>query len=206
MMRKRHLAVALIATVLTFAACHGQDTYQKDAERLAPLLNWQAGSVVADVGAGDGEMTLEMSNRVGPTGQVYSTEIDDGKLARLQEMAAQHPNVTVMKAAVDATNLPAACCDSIVMRRVYHHIEHPAKFDASLFASLKPGGRLAIIDFPPRNSLPKVHEDVPKNRGGHGVAKQLVIEELTAAGFEMVATPDDWPDSDYCVVFRKPGE
>jgi ubiquinone/menaquinone biosynthesis C-methylase UbiE len=205
MMRKRHLAVALIATGLTFAACHGQDAYQQDAERLAPLLNWQAGSVVADVGAGDGEMTLAIAERVGAAGRVYSTEIDDGKLARLQEMVAQHPNVTPLKAGVDSTNLPAACCDSIVMRRVYHHIEHPAQFDASLFASLKPGGRLAIIDFPPRGWLPSVREPVPKNRGGHGVTKDLVIDEMTAAGFEMVATPDDWPDSDYCVVFRKPG-
>jgi ubiquinone/menaquinone biosynthesis C-methylase UbiE len=206
MMRKRHFTIALIATLLTLAACRGQDTYQSEAQRLAPILKWQPGSVVADVGAGDGEMTLAVAERVGTTGRVYSTEIDDGKLARLQEMAGQHQNITALKSAVDATNLPPAGCDSIILRRVYHHIVHPARFDASLFASLKPGGMLAVIDFPPRDWLPKVHESVPGIRSGHGVAKQLVIEELTAAGFEMISAPDDWPDSDYCVIFRKPGD
>ena len=206
MMRKRHFAITLIATILTFAACRGQETYQAEAERLAPLLKWQPGGVVADVGAGDGEMTLAAAERVGPTGRVFTTEIDDQKLAHLEEIAAQHKNITAVKAAANATNLPPACCDSIVMRRVYHHITDPAEFGASLLESLKPGGLLAVIDFPPRHALPEVKEHVPQNRGGHGAAKQLVIDELTAAGFEMLSASDDWPDDDYCVIFRKPGD
>jgi predicted methyltransferase len=47
------------------------------------------------------------------------------------------------------TNLPEGCCDSIVMRLVYHHLTKPAEIDASLFRSLKPGGLLAVIDEEP---------------------------------------------------------
>ena len=206
MMRKRHFAITLIATILAFAACRGQETYQAEAERLATLLKWQPGSVVADVGAGDGEMTLAAAGRVGPTGRVFSTEIDDQKLARLEETAAEHQNIIAVKATANATNLPPACCDSIVMRRVYHHVTEPAEFDASLLESLKPGGLLAVIDFAPRHGLPDVKEHVPQNRGGHGVAKQLVIDELTDAGFEMLSAPDDWPNDDFCVIFRKPAD
>ena len=54
-----------------------------------------------------------------------------------------------------------------------------------------------------RNSDSKLPKGVPANRGGHGMPKQLLIEELTAAGFQVVASPTGWPAPDYCVVFKK---
>jgi SAM-dependent methyltransferase len=45
--------------------------------------------------------------------------------------------------------LPDSCCDAMFMRDVYHHVTAPEAFNRSLFASLKPGGRLAILDFRP---------------------------------------------------------
>jgi len=203
-MQRRSFIIALIVSTFTLPACHGQDTFKVEAGRLNVLLNWQPGSAVADIGAGDGEMTLLAAERVGPTGRVYSTELDPKKLEHLEELAAKGKNITAVKAAPDATNLPPECCDSIVVRRVYHHFPNPALMDASLLHSLKPGGLLAVIDFAPREGLPEVKEDVPKDRGGHGIAQKIVIEELTAAGFEVVSHPDDWPNDDYCVIFRKP--
>jgi predicted methyltransferase len=203
-MQRRSFVVALAVAALTLSACRGQDNYQTEAERLAPLLHWQAGSVVADIGAGDGEMTQLVAERVGLTGRVYSTEIDAKKLAHLEELAAKSQNITALQAAAAATNLPPACCDSILLRRVYHHFPQPPEMDASLFKSLKPGGLLAVIDFPPRSWLPDTKEHVPKNRGGHGVEEKIVVEELTAAGFEVVSHAEHWPADDYCVIFRKP--
>lgn len=201
---RHHPIVVLIVCTLTLAACHAEDTYETEAARLAPLLNWQAGSVVADIGAGDGEMTLEVAERVGSGGRVYSTEIDTKKLENLEKIAAGHQNITAVKAAPDTTNLPPGSCDSIVIRRVYHHFPKPSQIDSSLFQTLKPGGMLAVIDFEPRQGLPKVREDIPKNRGGHGVPQKMLIDELTAAGFEVVSIPEKWTNDDYCVVFRKP--
>jgi predicted methyltransferase len=203
-MQRRSFVVALAVAALTLSACRGQDTYQTEAERLAPLLHWQAGSVVADIGAGDGEMTQLVAERVGPTGRVYSTEIDKRKLAHLEELAAKSQNITAVEAAPADTNLPPACCDSILLRRVYHHFRQPVEMDASLFTSLKPGGLLAVIDFPPRSWLPATGEHVPGNRGGHGVPEEIVVQELTAAGFEVVSRSENWPGNDYCVIFRKP--
>ena len=206
--RVRHIAFALLCGVLVLAACHGQAQERKqDAEKLAVLLNWQPGSVVAEIGAGDGEMTLAAAERVGPAGRVYTTELETDKLAKLQSLAGEHKNIIAIKAGQAETNLPPACCDSIFMRRVYHHFTEPEKEDASLFESLKPGGLLAVIDFPPGEGPgdPKMPKDVPKNRGGHGMPKQLLIDELTAAGFQVVATPSGWTAPDYCVVFKKPG-
>ncbi len=206
--RGRHLIFTLLSGVLVFGACHGQAQERKqEADKLAALLNWQPGSVVAEIGAGDGDMTLAAAERVGPTGRVYTTELEPDKLAKLQSLAAEHKNIVAVKAGQAETSLPPACCDAIFMRRVYHHFTDPEKEDASLFQSLKPGGLLAVIDFPPGEGPgdPKLPKGVPKNRGGHGMPKQLLIDELTAAGFQVVATPSDWTAPDYCVVFKKPG-
>jgi len=100
------------------------------------------------------------------------------------------------------TNLPTACCDAIFLRRVYHHLTKPAEFDANLARSLKPGGRLAIIDFPARAGLDPV-EGVPSNRGGHGIPQKVVVEELSAAGLQVEKIVNDWPEGDYCVLFVK---
>ncbi len=88
------------------------------------------------------------------------------------------------------------------MRRVYHHLTKPAEFDNALLRSLKPGGRLAIIDFPPRSGLEPV-EGVPANRGGHGIPQKVLIDELTSAGLLLAKTVNDWPEGDYCVLFVK---
>jgi len=201
--RRNLLLVVLIFSAIALPVC-GQD-YKAESAHLAQLLNWHTGSVVAEIGAGAGEMMLDAAQRVGPTGHVYATEVNTEKLARLKELAAdeKNHNITVLEGSQSGTNLQPECCDSIYMRRVYHHFTEPKKMDASLFQSLKPGGMLAVIDFPPRSWLPPV-EGVPANRGGHGMPKKILIQELTSAGFQVVAKPADWPSGNYCVVFRKP--
>jgi ubiquinone/menaquinone biosynthesis C-methylase UbiE len=201
--KRNLLLIALLLSAIALPVC-GQD-YQAESARLATLLHWQAGSVVAEIGAGAGEMALDVAQQAGPTGHVYATEVSTEKLAHLRELAAKEKdhNVTVIEGSQSGTNLPPECCDSIYMRRVYHHFTEPQEMDASLFRSLKPGGLLAVIDFPPRSWLPPV-EGVPANRGGHGMPKDILIQELTRAGFLVVSEPADWPDGNYCVVFRKP--
>ena len=174
---------------------------------MAGLLKWRPGSVVAEIGANDGTLTVVAARRVGPSGKVFSTEIDANALAHLKELAAKERNITVIKAAEADTNLPPACCDSIFMRLVYHHLTKPVEIDASLFQSLKPGGRLAVIDEEPYKGT-SIPEGVPENRGGHGVPLKILISELTTAGFRVEHVYEDWPSRDayhqiYCVLFRR---
>ena len=181
-------------------------TYEAEAKRLADLMNWQPGQVIAEIGAGEGQMSWFAADRVGPDGHVYTTELDDKKLEHLrQEVAKRHlQNITVLKADPIKTNLPDSCCDSIFMRRVYHHFANPAATDTAFLQALKPGGLLAVIDFAPHAGLPSV-ENAPKNHPGHGIAKDTLIAELTSAGFEIVTRPKNWPNGgDYCVIARKP--
>jgi ubiquinone/menaquinone biosynthesis C-methylase UbiE len=169
--------------------------------RLRQVLALDTGKVVADVGAGKGELTLALAREVGSNGRVFSTELDPERLRGLREavVAARLDNVTVVEASVSETGLPPNCCDAIVLRRVYHHVTDPAGISASLLRSLRPGGVLAVIDFPPPFFF---------SRGSFGVPAQAVIGEVTSGGFELVRVIDDWPGrgplASYCVVFRKP--
>jgi ubiquinone/menaquinone biosynthesis C-methylase UbiE len=165
--------------------------------RLRQVLALEAGKVVADVGAGEGELTLALAREVGSSGRVFSTEIDAGRLQRLR--AAKLDNVTVVEARADETGLPAGCCDAIVLRRVYHHLTEPARINAGLLEALRPGGVLAVIDFPPPFFW---------GRGALGVPAQAVLAEVAASGFEPLGLIEDWPGrgplGSYCALFRKP--
>ena len=204
-LRRRQVQLfGLACAVAAVFAAQVRGDAAEEVKRLAELMGWKAGTVVADIGAGDGRFTFAALERVGAAGKVYATEIDAKKVAELKEEVARRKlgNVVVVKSKEADTNLPTACCDAIFLRRVYHHLTKPAEFDANLVRSLKPGGRLAIIDFPARAGLDPV-EGVPSNRGGHGIPQRIVVEELTAAGLQMEKIVNDWPENDYCVLFVK---
>jgi ubiquinone/menaquinone biosynthesis C-methylase UbiE len=172
--------------------------------KLAALMDWKAGAVVADIGAGDGSYAFAAMEQVGATGKIFATEIDVEKLKALRADVKKRElqNVTVVESGEAETNLPTSCCDAIFLRRVYHHLTKPVEFDASLLRSLKPGGKLAIIDFPPHPEYGKV-KGVPKDREDHGIQQKILIDELTKSGFQVETIVDDWPTMDYCVLFVK---
>ena len=204
-MKKKKLMLAGMACAVAAVFAVGvRGDAAGEVGRLAELMGWKAGTVVADIGAGDGAYAFAAAERVGSAGRVYATEIDAKKLAELRSEVAKRKlgNVMVVESKEAETNLPAGCCDAIFLRRVYHHLTKPAEFDAGLVRSLKSGGRLAIIDFAPRAGLEPV-EGVPSNRGGHGIPEKIVIEELKAAGLQVEKVVEDWPEGSYCVVFVK---
>jgi len=198
------LGLAIVAVAAVTSVSYAQAGAAGEIKRLAALMEWKPGTVVADIGAGDGRYTWPAVEHVGASGKVFATEIDAEKLTALRAEVKKRnlQNVTVVESAGADTNLPAGCCDAIFLRRVYHHLTKPAEFDAKLVRSLKPGGRLAIIEFPPRRGLEPV-EGVPSNRGGHGIPQKVVIEELTAAGLQVENVVNDWPENSYCVLFVK---
>ena len=112
------------------------------------MLEIQPGDTVADIGAGSGWLSIEVAGLVGETGRVFATELSPQRRDDIREAvaAAGLDNVTVVEAGDRETNLAPACCDAIFMRRVYHHVGDTAAFNASILASLKPGGRFAVVE------------------------------------------------------------
>ena len=197
-----------IAALILSAACAGCGNWTgggfradgAEMGRLRQLVPLTPGLVIADMGAGKGELTVALAREVGANGRVFSTEIDPGRLRRLREGvdAAKLANVTVVEASSKETGLPPGCCDAIVLRRVYHHLDEPSGINASLLRSLRPGGVLVVIDFPPPFFL---------SRGGFGVPSKAVVSEVTASGFQLLRLIDDWPGrgplGSYCALFSK---
>ena len=209
-------AVWLVVLGLVAAAVAGwlvYRTYQargvaREATRLAAALSLTPTSRVADVGAGNGAYSLALASRIVAAGHVFATEIDPGAVESIRDAAADAglDNVTVIRAADTSTNLPKGCCDAAFLRGVYHHIARPAETSSSLLGAIRSGGKLAVIDFEPSWFLSTFFpvEDVPSNRGGHGVPPDVVVRELTQAGFVLLTRIGDWPGGQYCLVFERP--
>jgi SAM-dependent methyltransferase len=115
-------------------------------------------------------------------GRVYSNDLDLEQV-RATVAAARLSNVTIVQSQTDDTGLPANCCDAIVLRRVYHHLTDPVAINASLMRALRPGGVLAVIDFPPLVSW--------LSALNHGVDVRRVTEEVGASGFQVVRVIED---------------
>ena len=215
-MRPIVAAVGLIAWLLVPAAAQqsrltdGQiRAAEVEVPELVRLLELKPGMSVGDVGAGFGAWTMQFAKAVEPSGRVYATDLGAPQLDALRESVKREglSNVTVIEGAVRSTNLPASCCDAILVRDAYHHFTAPDDMVKSLAAALKPGGRLAIVDFPPRpkSQLPA---GVPDNRGGHGVPA-AVVEREAGAVLTHVRTIADWaptsqPATLFLVLFQKP--
>jgi ubiquinone/menaquinone biosynthesis C-methylase UbiE len=163
-----------LGIVLASALPARGQTDADDAARLIRALDLGPGRSVAEIGAGSGALTVAVARAVGPDGRVYSNELNPRQRRATERAvaAAALTNVTVVEGHARRPNLPDACCDAIFMRDVFHHFDDAAEMSRHLRTSLVPGGRLAVLDFPPRN--------------GHGITPDVVRDTLERAGFEQV--------------------
>jgi ubiquinone/menaquinone biosynthesis C-methylase UbiE len=204
--RPRFVTSLVIALVSLLAASAGAQSAREntaDKNWLVKTLELRPGSVVGEIGAGGGELTFLLAAEVGDGGRVFSNELNKDRVEALRREVGSRSlaNVTVVDGRELETNFPDQCCDAIFMRNVYHHFGDPPAMNASLFKSLKPGGRLAVIDFTP----PPGGEQGPGHRGEdnhHGITAPTLERELKAAGFEILSS--DGKDRGVRVVARRP--
>jgi SAM-dependent methyltransferase len=179
-----------------------------EAGRLAELLGAEPGRTIAEIGAGDGSFSVAIARLLQPGGTLYSTELDPDRLGDIRKRVDRErlDNVVVVAAGEASTNLPDECCDAIFMRNVYHHIADTAAFNRSLRRAIRPGGRVAIIDFPPGALSGRDRPgDGGRERNGHGVTAHAVARELEEAGFVSERVDEDWGGRTYLVLLRAPG-
>ena len=171
----------------------GERDRSGEAEQLFDLLKIGPGSRVADIGAGSGYYTVRLARRVGPTGRVIANDIIPDHLARLEKRVKEQGFANVRTALGDPGNarLEPASVDVALMVHMYHEIEDPFGLVWHLHDSLRPGGRVAVID-----------ADRPIAR--HGTPRALLECEMAASGFRLVETRR-LPAGNYVAIFA-PGE
>ena len=135
------------------------------------------GAAVADIGAGTGYFAVRLANMV-PGGRVYGVDVEPDMVKYLAERAKreQRANLVAIAGAPDDPRLPEKV-DLALLVDVFHHIDERSRYFRKLRASLKPGGRVAIIDFKPDSP----EGPPPAAR----IAAARVIAELQAAGYAL---------------------
>jgi len=171
--------------------------FAAEAERLSEALALAPGISAGDIRAGTGRWTVDMARRVGPDGQVFATVGPDAPHVLMATVARSAlDNVTVItRSPGDSPRLPLACCDAVLLRRVYSSLrrERP-DFLGTLNRVTRPAGLVAVIDF---------HPDAPTGPPRNTLPRRDVIAEFTAAGFTLVEDHERWFGNTYCVVFRR---
>jgi ubiquinone/menaquinone biosynthesis C-methylase UbiE len=166
-----------------------RDSWQKPHE-VVMALDLKPTETVADIGAGSGYFTRRFAMHAG---KVYAVDID----AKLLELAMKNApkNVEAVLAAPDDPKLPAASVDTIFFCDVLHHIDGRAAYYPKLAKTLKPGGRIVVIEFY-KKPLPLGPPESMK------ISEEELIGELQAAGFRKTKSFDFLPYQ-YFVVFER---
>ncbi len=147
-----------------------RDAWQKPHEVLE-ALSLRPGEAIADLGSGSGYFARRFARHAA---KVYAVDIDRKLLDKVA--AAKLPNLETILAAPDDPRLPAGALDTVFVCNVLHHIENRGSYYPKLARSLKPGGRIVIVDF--------YDKDLPVGPPRHmKLAEQAVVAELEAAGF-----------------------
>jgi predicted methyltransferase len=160
-----------------------RDDWQKVDEIFA-AMGVGPGDSVADVGAGDGFLSVRLSEVVGSQGRVFAEDISERALRnltrQLQNLAMD--NVEPVLGDVDDPKLPEGRLDAVVMVNAYHEMTRHESMLAGVWNSLKPGGRLVIVDNPPGDSTSSRRSQARAHDLHIGLAEQ----DLLAAGFEIL--------------------
>lgn len=195
-MRARVLTFLVLIGLTVSAVAQQRDPKQyqqtlENPDRVAALqvdkviatLGVTAGMRVADLGAGSGLFTIPLARVAGAAGKVYGIDIDAGLLAIVADKAkaANLANVQTVVAGATQPNLPEPV-DLIFICDTMHHLPNQAEYVKQLRALLRPGGRVAIIDFAP-GKWPAGHESFT-------ITPAQVDDWMAAAGFVRAASHD----------------
>ena len=183
-------AVLLFVTLLVPVSAWSQRAAESTIanERIFAAISLRPGITVCELGAGDGALSVAAARLVGAAGHVFTSELGDDRFKTLRENVAKSglTNITVVEGAPAGTNLADRACDALFLRNVYHHFPEPAAMNAAIKSAVKPGAKVAVVDFtPPGDEAPTPAER--SKDGMHGIKPETLTRELKDAGFQDVA-------------------
>jgi ubiquinone/menaquinone biosynthesis C-methylase UbiE len=203
---KTFFAALLIACAL-FAGCaelkqwayegFNRDRWQQP-EKVIAALQLRPGDHIADLGAGGGYFTFRLATAVGPAGKVLAVDVD----REMTDLIAQRAktdgvkNIEPILAKHDDPLLPKAGIDLIFTSNTYHHIDNRGAYFKNLQTFLRPGGRIAIIDFDGRAWF--------ESWFGHSSPSDAIKREMEAAGYALLQEHDFLERQSFSIFAVKP--
>jgi predicted methyltransferase len=157
-----------------------RDLWQRPSD-IIRALDLKSGNVVVDFGAGAGYFSLKLSEVVGPGGQVLAVDLRRLSLLflRIRAVLQGKHNIQAIAGSVDDPHLPSGAADAVLIANTYHELTAPEKILAHLARTLRPGGRLVIVD---RMGSSGEHEAFPAT----------VEAEVRKAGFVIINRNDEF--------------
>jgi ubiquinone/menaquinone biosynthesis C-methylase UbiE len=182
----------VIAPVMSFEGAEWLERPEREDEeqpsKAIKALGIKHGQVVADVGAGSGYYTIRLAKQVGPNGRVYATDIQPEMIVFLQRRLEREriDNVELVQATETNPRLPEGLFDLILMVDVYHELSQPQEVLRKLRPSLKPDGRLVLIEYRKESAWVPIREE-------HKMSVKEARMELEAEGYRFDRVIDVLP-------------
>ncbi len=179
-----------------------RDAYQKPA-KVIEALQLEPGMAVADLGSGSGYFTRRFVTALNGTGTVYAIDVEQEMLDYVRASLKGMPGgetVHFVLAEANDPGLPENSVDLVFICNVYHHLDNRPAYLQRVGASLRPGGRVAIIDF--------YHDQRSGDVGfprRHLVARETVVDEMTNAGYKL-ANEHSFLERQYFLEFARPDQ
>jgi ubiquinone/menaquinone biosynthesis C-methylase UbiE len=167
---------------LDLGVLEGADREQwNKPDQIMDALKIGEGDAVADIGAAGGWFTIRLSRRVGPSGRVYAEDVQSEMITAIERRVEREKlfNVRTVLGTTKDSKLPHGL-DAILINNVYHELEHPVAILKDAAQSLKPQGRIGIVDFSPGAGGPGPD---PEQR----VDQETVVKGAMAAGLQVIS-------------------
>ena len=186
--------LAVLALSLPVSAAQRNSDSRDKTEKVGDVLaalEATPGKVIADVGAGEGFYTIRIARAVAPGGHVAAVDVNEKVLDTLRKQLATDKidNVDVILGAFDDPKLAPRTFDSVLVYNTYHEMTEHESMRRAVFAALKPGGRLVVVEALHENIRSATREAQVKE---HEIAPEYVAQELTATGFQVLETRTDF--------------
>jgi ubiquinone/menaquinone biosynthesis C-methylase UbiE len=174
-----------------------RDERQKPKELIA-ALGIKPGMAVADVGAGSGYMLPHLAEAVGPSGKVFAEDIFPDLVEAARKSGAKYSNITYIQGNAESAELPPNSVDLVLVLDAYHHFDHPETMLASLKRALKPGGRIAIVEYH------KNEKSMPGGRALTHIRATLdeFVKEIEGFGYRAKSVREFLPDVQWLGIFE----
>ena len=170
---------------------------EERTDLLVESLELAADAVVADIGAGSGYFTFRLAPLV-PRGRVLAVDIQPEMLEVIESRRRKggFANVETVLGSETDPGLPPAAVDAALMVDAYHEFSHPREMMEALFAALRPGGRVYLVEY--RAEDPSV-----PIKPLHKMSEEQARRELEAVGLRFVENRDPLPQQ-HLLVFERP--
>jgi ubiquinone/menaquinone biosynthesis C-methylase UbiE len=167
-------------------------------DQVVEVLSLQSGQNIADLGSGGGYFSMRFSNKVGTQGKIYALDTNADFLNFIEENVKEQAIQNIKTAHIknDKIEVPLKSIDLFFVRSVYHHLSNRPTYFKKLGKFLKDDGRIAIIEYTKKGffSFHKLF--------GHNVPKEIIIKEMTEAGYHIDTSFDFLPYQSF-TIFKK---